>query len=159
MVTQAPNELIHFFHTRLIKKKERKEDPWEEPQSDLVKCIEAFKDLVKAPLTAAMEGSMLNAKDWEESCEEFSEKWKNFTHWVCPVRLVEYMAIPSITWNGELNERRKTPPRSFLRKKEKRPRNDFSRSVDNHIPHACAREYTDEGLRELLASLAVVTSN
>ena len=181
-------QLTHFFYTRLVKKKERKTDPWQEPHSDLVRCIEEFKMLVAIPLAAADKGVSLEASLWEEACEMFSDKWISITHWICPVRLVEYMGELDISWVGELNERRKTPPRSFLRKKEKKTKNEVSvsgipkfacedcvvvcnseaqiHSHMNGVKHKeclklCVREetYTDEGLRDLLSSLAVCYPN
>jgi len=109
--------VTEFFATRLVRKESRSARPLEDPSSDLYRCIDAFRAVVRYAHALTAAGETVNTDEWEERCSAFTEEWKELCHWCCPVRLGEFLGKHfKIRWSGEEKERKKPPTRSKDRK-------------------------------------------
>eukprot|EP01063_Lacrimia_lanifica_P026660 TRINITY_DN3631_c0_g2_i1.p1 TRINITY_DN3631_c0_g2~~TRINITY_DN3631_c0_g2_i1.p1 ORF type:complete len:254 (+),score=56.76 TRINITY_DN3631_c0_g2_i1:57-818(+) len=113
-----------FFATRLVKKGSRRDNPFEEG-SCLLKCIEEFRALVRHLVDASAAGTSVECAWWENACEALSFKYVGVSHWICPVRMAEYLLEQGlcVAWSGEMCEKKRVPPSDFLKKKVRRERN------------------------------------
>eukprot|EP01064_Diplonema_japonicum_P034447 TRINITY_DN7138_c1_g1_i1.p1 TRINITY_DN7138_c1_g1~~TRINITY_DN7138_c1_g1_i1.p1 ORF type:complete len:218 (+),score=31.24 TRINITY_DN7138_c1_g1_i1:55-708(+) len=116
--TNVMAQLTEFFATKLVKKGMRQVEPFEDPT--LRQCISEFREVVRT----VVQGGLVLASEWETNCETFSNKWITLSHWVCPVRLAEFVKElgKNWEWEGTLTEKKKTPPKDFIKKKEKKDR-------------------------------------
>eukprot|EP01063_Lacrimia_lanifica_P020863 TRINITY_DN2813_c1_g2_i1.p1 TRINITY_DN2813_c1_g2~~TRINITY_DN2813_c1_g2_i1.p1 ORF type:complete len:256 (+),score=107.64 TRINITY_DN2813_c1_g2_i1:93-860(+) len=122
--TPLMGHFTEFFATRLVKKGARRTNPYEDGSPELVACLEDFRGLVRDAAASAARGEPVACEFWESACEELSFKHVGVSHWVCPVRLAEYLEEQGlgVAWDGVMSDKRRVPPEEFLRKKVRKER-------------------------------------